>query len=131
MIYGVGTDIIEIDRIRRAVESRPRFLQRIFTAKEREYFAWRRMKWETIAGGFAAKEAISKALGTGFGKLGFQDVEVLRDERGKPLVSFAERVQLPPSSLCMVSISHCREYAVATAILYRQEQEEKKEGDLK
>lgn len=121
MIRGIGTDIIEISRIQRAVESNPRFLERIFTQEERLYFIKRKMRYETIAGNFAAKEAVAKALGTGIGKLAFQDIEILRNEVGQPIVQFSEQAKITLASEgeydFMLSISHCREYAVATAIL--------------
>ena len=66
MIIGIGTDIIEIDRIENAINNNKRFLEKVFTIKEIEMFKKRNMRSEIVAGNFAAKEAISKALGTGF-----------------------------------------------------------------
>ena len=63
MIIGIGTDIIEIDRIKAAIERTPSFLNKAFTEKEIELFKAKGMSVETIAGNFAAKEALSKALG--------------------------------------------------------------------
>lgn len=121
MIGGLGTDIIEIHRVRQAVESNPRFLERIFTESERVYFLARNMRYESIAGTFAAKEAVAKALGTGIGKVGFLDIEIVRDEKGKPIVVLSDSAReiwrTYPSMDFILSISHCKEYAVATAIL--------------
>lgn len=121
MIGGLGTDIIEIYRVRKAVESNPRFLERIFTESERTYFSERNMRYESIAGTFAAKEAVVKALGTGIGAVGFLDIEIVRNEKGKPEVALSDTALeiLKEYSVIdfMLSISHCKEYAMATAIL--------------
>ena len=86
MISGVGTDLCRIERIARAMEN-PRFTERIFTPAERARLdnlcAERRA--ERAAGMFAAKEAVAKALGTGFTGFGFSDIEILADEKGRPL----------------------------------------------
>ena len=84
-IFGIGTDIIEISRIKKNLESE-RFLKRIFTDNEIKYFESRGMKRESIAATFSAKEAISKAVGTGIRGFKFNDIEVLRDEKGRPYV---------------------------------------------
>ena len=93
MILGIGVDIIEIDRIEKAIKKQNKFLEKIFTNKEIEYFQNRKMNIEVIAGNFAAKEAISKALGTGFRGISFLDIEVLRDELGKPLVNIENKIK--------------------------------------
>ena len=93
MILGIGVDIIEIDRIEKAIKKQNKFLEKIFTNKEIEYFQNRKMNIEVIAGNFAAKEAISKALGTGFRGISFLDIEVLRDEIGKPLVNIENKIK--------------------------------------
>lgn len=93
MIIGIGTDIIEIDRVKKAVDRNPRFLEKMFTKKEIEFFKSRKLKAETIAGSFAVKEAVSKALGTGIRGFAFSDIEVLRNDLGKPLVFLSEKIQ--------------------------------------
>ena len=65
MIIGIGTDIIEINRIRKAVDKTNGFVEKVFTNKEIEMFKEKNMRYEVIAGNFAAKEAISKSFGTG------------------------------------------------------------------
>ncbi len=85
-IFDIGVDIIEIDRIRKAVDKNNRFLEKIFTDREIEYFNSKNFKVESIAGNFAAKEAISKSVGTGIRVFNFKDIEVLRNEMGKPIV---------------------------------------------
>ncbi|MBM6839885.1 holo-ACP synthase, partial [Clostridium saudiense] len=93
MILGVGTDIIEIERIKKAIERTPKFLEKTFTEKEIELFKSKAMKVESIAGNFAAKEAISKAIGTGFRGFSLNDLEILRDELGKPIVNISDKVK--------------------------------------
>ena len=86
MIVGHGIDIEELASIQNAVEKREGFAQRVLTDKEMERFASLkgRRQVEYLAGRWSAKEAFSKAMGTGIGKLGFQDLEVLNDEKGAP-----------------------------------------------
>ena len=86
-IFGIGIDIIEIDRIENAIKKNPRFLERNFTEKEVLYFKENNFKFESIAGNFASKEAISKAIGTGIRGFKLKDIEILRDELGKPIVN--------------------------------------------
>ncbi len=86
MIKGIGIDIIEVDRIRQAVVKNKGFIDHVFTANEKLIFEERNYLPHTIAGFFAAKEAVSKALGTGIGKVGWKDIEVLKDPLGKPYI---------------------------------------------
>lgn len=111
---GLGTDIIEIQRIKEAIERQgERFTHRIFTQKEREYCKQSKIPYPHYAARFAAKEAISKALGTGFGeKLSWQDIEIINDANGKPEV----HLKNGGSAQFLLSMSHCKEYATATAI---------------
>lgn len=120
MISGLGIDIIEVERIKKAVEKNKRFLSRNFTEKEIEYFEKKGSKFTSISGNFAAKEAISKALGTGFRGFNFSDIEVLRDELGRPIVNLYNGADEIAKELgitdFMVSISHTHIYAVANCI---------------
>lgn len=120
MIMGIGTDIIEIDRIEKAVKSTKLFIDKLFTEKEITMFESRGFKSEIIAGNFAAKEAISKALGTGFRNIGLKDIEVLRDDLGKPVVNLSNNVYdiLKRRDINMhLSISHNRTSAIAYAVI--------------
>lgn len=119
MVEGIGIDIIEIERINKAL-SKSRFLDKVFTDKEIEYFKSTNYNINTIAGSFAAKEAAMKVLGTGLRGFKWVDIEVYRDELGKPNVilyngarGIAEKRGI---SQIMISISHSKEYAVAQAI---------------
>ena len=120
MIRGIGIDIIEIERIRRAVERLSGFVDRFFAPEEAAYYRKRGMNASSIAGGFAAKEAVVKAMGAGFGSFGWRDVVVIRNSRGKPEV----KVRGAAKDLCeglgigriFVSISHSRDYAAAQAV---------------
>lgn len=120
MIVGIGTDIIEVERISKAVKKNGRFLLKNFTLKEQGYFKERNNATETIAGNFAAKEAVSKALGTGFKGFGLIDIEILRNQEGTPVVFLygqARRVSGDKNiDHIWVSISHCKTYATATAV---------------
>lgn len=120
MIYGIGTDIIEISRVSKAVRRTETFLEKLFTEGERKYFKEKNFRDEVIAGNFAAKEAISKALGTGFREFGLKDIEVLRDELGKPIVFLSDKIcgLLGFEDFKIhVSISHSKENAIAYALL--------------
>lgn len=119
MIVGIGIDIIEIERIGKAC-CNPRFLNRVFTEKERKYFEMRGNNPRTMAGIFAAKEAVMKAMGTGI-KVGWQNIEVFHGPDGEPHIKLYDRAACRLSSMggkkVWVSISHVRELAVAQAII--------------
>ncbi|AWK50117.1 holo-ACP synthase [Clostridium beijerinckii] len=120
MIIGIGTDIIEINRIEKVMMRTSSFLEKSFTYNEIEYFKLKGFKGNVIAGNFAAKEAISKALGTGFRGFGLKDIEVLRDELGKPIVNLSYKIYklLDIKEFNMhVSISHSKENATAYAVM--------------
>lgn len=83
MIVGIGTDIIEIDRVLKASENSS-FLSKYFTEEEIILF---KKKKKSVAGNFAVKESVAKMLGTGVSGFSLKDIEVLRDEKGKPYVN--------------------------------------------
>ncbi|HEY4532926.1 MAG TPA: holo-ACP synthase [Fusobacterium sp.] len=111
MIRGIGTDIIEILRIGKAIRD-PKFIRKVFTEKERDEQEARGNKVESYAALFAAKEAIVKAMGTGFRGIEFTDIEIFHDDWGKPWV-YLHGIRQDDWSL---SLSHCKAYAVAMAI---------------
>lgn len=119
MIIGIGTDIIEIDRVENAINKNNSFLEKVFTTKEIEMFKSRNMRSEVIAGNFAAKEAVSKALGTGFRGFSLTDMEILRDELGKPIVFLNKDIEkmINVEYRLNISISHNKTSAIAFAIL--------------
>lgn len=118
MIFGIGVDIIEIERIAKLI-TKPN-LARIFSAVELEYAESKVNKAETLAGCFAAKEAVLKAFGTGFYKIGWCDVEIIHGKSGSPMVNllgkaacFAEENRITAIHL---SVSHDNTQAVAMAV---------------
>lgn len=117
---GIGTDIIEIERIEKAI-LKESFLLKYFTNEERKFFLGKNNKPNIIAGNFAAKEAFVKALGTGFGEIKASEIEILRKTSGEPYVNIFGNAK--SKSDCMgikkinISISHCKSYAVAFAVL--------------
>ena len=120
MIIGIGTDIIEINRIEKVMIRTSSFIEKSFTHNEIEYFKSKGLKGNVIAGNFAAKEAISKAIGTGFRGFGLKDIEVLRDELGKPVVNLSYKIYklLDIKDFKIhVSISHSKENAIAYAVM--------------
>ena len=121
-IFGIGTDIIEIDRFQK--DGKPladRFMVRCFTKQEREYLKNRHI--QNIAGYFAAKEAVAKALGTGFVGFAPSAVEVCRNEAGKPEIVLhdgaAKIADAAGITNIEVSISHCKTMATAMAVAQR------------
>lgn len=119
MVIGIGTDICHIERIKKLA---PEAVARILTLPEAAYCERYAAVHERIAGRFAAKEAILKALGTGWsGGLGWGQIEILPDPAGAPLVTLTgaalERLTSLGATRCLVSISHHGDYAVAFAII--------------
>lgn len=122
-ILGIGIDIVEINRINKAISRNNKFLGRIFTDLEIEYFKQKNYRVETIAGNFCAKEAIAKALGSGIRGFDFKDIEILRDSLGKPTVKLYNKLyEISKNSQIYVSISHCKEYATANAFIAKKEE---------
>ena len=125
MIIGIGVDIIEIERVRQAIQNNKNFLSKLFTEREIDYFISRNMNSEVIAGNFAAKEAVSKALGTGISGFSFKDIEILRNELGKPEVILHNGANLIGNKLVgnnnslrvHLSISHNNSSAIAYSVL--------------
>lgn len=122
MIFGIGTDIIEVERVKKKVESDHGFKEMIFTFREIEYCETQTFKAENYAGRFAAKEAFFKALGTGWrGELAFKEVEVSKDELGKPFIILygkaKEQAELIGIKNFYLSISHIKTIAQAMVVL--------------
>ena len=118
-IHGIGTDIIEIERIRKAIKRHnTSFQKKLFTIKEQHYCLKHRDPAPFFAGRFAAKEAIAKALGTGIGNiLSFVDIEIINDDKGKPIAHFSDPIHSRFGALhILLSISHCKLFATAVAI---------------
>lgn len=119
ILRGLGSDIIEVERIEAAIAKHGApFLDRLFTLAEQEYCNRFRDSARHYAGRFAAKEAIVKALGTGFREgIGWLDIEILNDAAGKPQVKLSPSAEaIFGSRKIELSISHCKAYAMAVAI---------------
>lgn len=114
---GVGIDLLEIERMERALERHPRLAERVFTAGEREYAAARARPGRHLAVRFAAKEAVVKALGLS-GGFGFRDIEVVAGE--PPTVRLSGRAAEAAGDLkIQISLTHSRDNAAAVAIAER------------
>ena len=121
MIVGIGNDIIEIERIEKAI-SKESFKDKIYTQRELENIKKRGNRAETYAGVFSAKEAISKAIGTGVREFSLIDLEILNDDLGKPYVVVSEKLDKIIKSKkedyqIEISISHSKKYATAIAVI--------------
>ncbi len=120
----LGTDIVEVDRVKKAIENGgAKFSEKVFTPDEIQYCESRNVvKYQSYAARFAAKEAVSKAFGTGIGKnAAFNEIEIIKDSLGKPNVRLTGKAKAFYDSLgalgISISLSHCREYAVAYATI--------------
>lgn len=121
MIVGIGCDIIEIERIARAIKSES-FILRVFTAEETAYCQRRgQQAAASFAARFAAKEAVLKALGTGLREGSLQEIAVDNDGLGKPLVQLSGHFAMLAKQLgvknIQISLSHSRDFAVAYVIM--------------
>ena len=119
MILGLGLDLCRIERIAQAVE-RPRFLDHVYTPRERSRIlaASPPRRGEIAAGLFAAKEAVAKALGTGFSGFGPADIEILPDASGRPVCTLHGGAKdRSGGGRVWVSVTHEAGMAAATAVL--------------
>jgi holo-[acyl-carrier protein] synthase len=125
MIVGIGVDMVEVERIQKALEDSrigKRFRDRVFTAKEIQYCEKKgRARYESYAGRFAAKEAVMKALGRGWGaKVGWLDIEVVRARSGKPEIALHDKTARLAVELGIrrwaISITHTGQHGMAYVI---------------
>ena len=122
MILGIGNDIIEIERVEKAI-LKEGFKNKVYTQRELENIEKRGNRTETYAGIFSAKEAISKAIGTGVREFSLTDLEILNDDLGKPYVVVSEKLNKilknkKEDYQIEISISHSKKYATAMAIIF-------------
>ena len=115
MQKGIGIDIIEIQRVRTAVKQfRDTFLNKIFTKRELEYCTNRKaLKYPELAARFAAKEAYSKAIGTGIRGIHWKEIEIMNNSNGKPHIYVKRKLM----KKAMVSLSHSANYATAVVMV--------------
>ena len=131
-LIGLGTDITECLRIARMIERHGElFINRVYTPEEIKYCQGRKQTTQHFAGRWAAKEAILKALGTGWRKgMSWRDIEIRNEPGGRPVVAVRGGVKDVVQRLGIaeihVTISHCRSYATACAIAVGKEK--KREG---
>jgi len=116
MIVGSGIDIIEVKRVKDAIKKwKDGFLKRVFTEEELAYAKNRRFPYEHLAARFAAKEAVIKAFSDQ--KIDFKDIKIINNENGKPICELKTKrngIQIT------ISISHTKDYAVASAIITKK-----------
>lgn len=125
MRLSLGIDIVEIERIEKILLKRKRFLQRVFSPEELEGIDRRKNFARHIAGRFAGKEAVAKAMGTGINGFSFKEIVILKDRNGKPRVELrgkAKEVAISRGiSEIAISLSFTRENAVASAVAIERE----------
>jgi holo-[acyl-carrier protein] synthase len=122
LIIGVGTDIFEINRMKKRIEKEPDFIQSVFTSQEISYCEQFKFKEQNYAARFAAKEAVMKALGTGYNKgISFSEIVISNNVEGKPEIILTGKTLERAVSLGVtdihVSLSHSKKQAVAFVIL--------------
>ena len=127
MIIAHGIDLVDCPRIEQMLERHgERFLERVFTAKERAYADSNKNRIEKLAGRFAVKEAVLKLLGTGWrGKIAWTDIEVVNNELGQPIVEIIGEVKAIADRLGIgqisVSITHTSNFVIASAVALAKE----------
>lgn len=119
-IQGIGVDIVDVGRIRTTIEAQGEaFLDKVFTERERQYCQSKTYPHQHYAARFAAKEAVSKAMQTGWsGKFRWKDVEVVNEESGAPKIAVSNEVaKTLATSRIHLSLSHAENTVVAFAII--------------
>lgn len=122
MILGIGTDIIKVERIQKSMEANPRFGEKLFTPAETAYCEARASKYQSFAARFAAKEAMMKALGTGWNEqVHWLNIEVLREGDDAPKVVLHNETRVFAEKLGVrvihLSSSHEKDHATAFVVL--------------
>ena len=124
-IFGFGTDLVNIKRIKKVMSNNKSFKNRIYSSLEIKMCEKRKDKFNCYAKRFAAKEAFSKALGTGISKgLSFNEIEILNNKKGKPLINLRKKTKLVTKTIiknktfkCFVTISDEQPFALAAVII--------------
>lgn len=118
---GLGTDIVEVDRIAEKIGKSQGFRELVFTPLEIAYCEKQASRFESYAARFAAKEAFLKALGTGWAGSGmqFNEIEVRNNDAGKPeIFLIGNAPQLPEGTQVLLSLSHVKTVAMATVVIF-------------
>lgn len=122
MVLGIGIDIIEINRIQQSViKFGNRFLDKIYTKTELDYSLSKKNQYQHLAARFAAKEAIAKALATGWNKeFRWKDIEIFNESNGMPNVKLSGKLEsfVGSEKEVKISMSHSEYYVTCVAILY-------------
>jgi len=120
MIIAIGTDVIEINRIEAALKNTPVFMERILTKREVDLLASKGYRSSSLAASFAAKEAVSKVLGTGIGEVSWHEIEILNDNKGAPYVILTGKAKEVAFQRgideILISITHDKRRAYANAL---------------
>ena len=122
-VLGIGVDLVECARIERSLDRfGEKFLHRVFTGGEIEYSMSMKFPAQHLAARFAAKEAVSKAFGTGIGKsMGWRDIDVHKKPSGEPFLVFAGGAEKLAKERgvtnALITLSHSEQHAVATIVL--------------
>jgi len=122
LIIGIGTDIFEVARMKNRINKEPTFVQSVFTNHEISYCEKFKFKEQNYAARFAAKEALMKALGTGWnGGISFKEINITNNSLGKPEIELQGKTHELAQKLGVtniyVSLSHCKQFANAFIIL--------------
>lgn len=122
MIIGIGNDVVSVMDIKQSITDGKRFLERVFCSSEQEYAENKPNKYQHYAGCFAVKEAIMKALGTGWNEgIQWKHIEVKHETSGKPLIELhhqaKKQAELLQVKTIHISLSHAEQYATAVVIL--------------
>ena len=124
MFIGLGVDLIEVGRIKKALDRwGERFVKRVFTVEEKRHSMRKAFPEQSFAARFAAKEAVLKALGTGLsGGIGWTEVEIVNNRNGKPEVKLGKKItERTGEKKVLISLSHTKEFAVAFAVSMEEE----------
>lgn len=125
MVFGLGVDIIEIERIKESVDKYgDSFLNKIYTKTELDYCLSKANKYQHLAARFAAKEAVYKALTTGWHeKAGWQDIEIINEPNGMPQANLKGKLNsfLSNDKSLKISMSHSRDYVTCVAIIFKSD----------
>ena len=125
MIIGIGIDIIEISRIKKSIEKYgDHFLQKIFTPGEIEYCESKASKYQHYAARFSAKEAVAKAMSTGWNnEFSWQNIEVFNEPTGMPYIRLTGKLEsfLADGKELKISMSHSQDYTICVAIIYKSD----------